>query len=176
MKQIKKNINIILWYSVFQFLPSSTFPLVGRISEKLRFWCCRSIFEFCGTNVNIGRRAHFGRGKKIRIGYNSGIGINAVIPDNIVIGEHVMMGPNVTIYGANHAYDRTDVPMTQQGFKKYPPVVIEDDVWIGGHVIINAGRIIKKGTIVAAGAVVTKDFPAYSIIGGNPAKLIKSRV
>lgn len=87
-----------------------------------------------------------------------------------------MMGPDVTIYGSNHAYDRTDIPMTQQGFKKYPPVVIEDDVWIGGHVIINAGRTIKKGSIVAAGSVVTKDFPEYSIIGGNPAKLIKIRI
>lgn len=48
-------------------------------------------------------------------------------------------------------------------------------LWIGGHVIINAGRRIRKGTIVAAGSVVTKDFPEYSIIGGNPAKLIKSR-
>ena len=60
-------------------------------------------------------------------------------------------------------------------FNIYPPVVIEDDVWIGGHVIINAGRRIRKGTIIAAGSVVTKDFPEYSIIGGNPVKLIKIR-
>lgn len=66
--------------------------------------------------------------------------------------------------------------MPQQGFKKYPPVVIEDDVWIGGHVMINVGRTIKKGIIIAAGSVVTKDFPEYSIIEGNPAKLIKSRI
>ncbi len=65
--------------------------------------------------------------------------------------------------------------MTLQEFKKYPPVVIEDDVWIGGHVIINADRTVKRGTIIAAGSVVTKDFPKYSIIGGNPAKLIKTR-
>ena len=66
--------------------------------------------------------------------------------------------------------------MPQQGFKKYPPVVIEDDVWIGGHVMINAGRTIKKGIIIAAGSVVTKDYPEYSIIEGNHAKLIKSRI
>lgn len=166
---------VIMWYCCFQFFPNSTFPLVGRISEKMRGWCCKHIFKSCGNNVNVGRRTHFGWGENIVIGYNSGIGINAVIPSNIMIGEHVMMGPDVTIYGSNHAYDRIDIPMTKQGMKKYPPVVIEDDVWIGGHVIINAGRRIRKGTIVAAGSVVTKDFPEYSIIGGNPAKLIKSR-
>jgi maltose O-acetyltransferase len=87
-----------------------------------------------------------------------------------------MMGPHVTINGANHNFERTDIPMRKQGVKKYPPVVIEDDVWIGSHVIIMPGLIIKKGTIIGAGAIVTKDFPAYSVIGGNPAKLIKSRL
>lgn len=54
--------------------------------------------------------------------------------------------------------------------------VIEDDCWIGARVIMTPGRIIRKGTIVATGAVVTKDFEAYSIIGGNPAKLIRTRL
>lgn len=167
---------IALWYGFFSHLPTSTFPVVGKYSEKMRAWCCKHIFQYCGGNVNIGKSASFGMGRGIRIGYNSGIGTRAVVPDNIIIGEHVMMGPDVTIYGSNHAYERIDIPMTKQGFKKYPPVIIEDDVWIGGHVIINAGRHIKKGTIIAAGSVVTKDFPEYSIIGGNPAKLIKSRL
>lgn len=87
-----------------------------------------------------------------------------------------MMGPNVTIYGSNHVFDSTDIPMRKQGMKKYPPVVIEDDVWIGGHVIIMPGLTIKKGTIIGAGSIVTKNFPEYSIIGGNPAKFLKSRL
>lgn len=173
---IKRTIFLVLWYFFFRYFPNSTYPLLGRYSEIMRCWCCKHIFKFCGGNVNVGPKAHFGKGNEIEIGYNSSIGVCAKVPYNIKIGEHVMMGPHVTIYGSNHAYDRTDIPMTKQGNKKYPPVVIEDDVWIGGHVIINAGRIIKKGTIIAAGSVVTKDFPAYSIIGGNPAKLIKSRI
>lgn len=64
--------------------------------------------------------------------------------------------------------------MTQQGFKKYPSVVIEDDVWIGDYVSTNAGRTIKKGTIIAAGVVVTKDFQNMALLVA-PAKLIKSR-
>ena len=55
-------------------------------------------------------------------------------------------------------------------------VTIEDDVWIGQRVIILPGRTIAKGSVVGAGSVVTKDFPPYSIIGGNPARLIRSRL
>lgn len=66
--------------------------------------------------------------------------------------------------------------MRKQGIRKEPPVVIEDDVWIGSNSIIMAGRKIAKGGIVAAGSVVTKDFPEYSIIGGNPARIIRSRI
>lgn len=65
--------------------------------------------------------------------------------------------------------------MRLQGYSQNKPIVIDDDVWIGRDVTIMVGRHIKKGTIVAACSVVTKDFPEYSIIGGNPAKLIKNR-
>ncbi|MEN9571749.1 MAG: hypothetical protein RL172_2980 [Bacteroidota bacterium] len=101
--------------------------------------------------------------------------MNAVVPGNIIIGSNVMMGVSVTIFGSNHAFDRTDIPMIEQGYKSYPPVIIEDDVWIGNNVIVLPGRIIKEGTIIAAGTVLTKDYPAYSIVGGNPSRLIKSR-
>ena len=53
--------------------------------------------------------------------------------------------------------------------------VIEDDVWIGRNVIMTPGRLIKKGSIIAAGCVLSKDFPEYSIVGGNPSKLIRIR-
>jgi len=171
-----RKLSLIIYYLILKRLPNSTFPLFGPMSEKLRYSCCKYIFKQCGKNVNIGQNARFGTGKNIIIGYNSGIGINAKVPDNIIIGEHVMMGENVTVFGSNHAFDRIDIPMTKQGFKTYPPVVIEDDVWIGNNTIILPGRTLKKGSIVAAGTVLTKDFPEYSIIGGNPSRLLKSRL
>jgi maltose O-acetyltransferase len=170
-----KNTALFFYYFLLKAFPHSTIPVAGRLSEKLRYYCCRLIFKKCGTNVNIGRNARFGNGKKIEIGNNSGIGMNAVVPGNIIIGSNVMMGVNVTIFGSNHAFDRTDIPMIEQGYKSYPPVIIEDDVWIGNNVIVLPGRIIKEGTIIAAGTVLTKDYPAYSIVGGNPSRLIKSR-
>ena len=121
------------------------------------------------------RGAHFGSGRDIEIGDNSGIGINACIPSNTIIGQDVMMGPNCYILANNHAFDRTDIPMSQQGFTEREQAIIEDDVWIGRDVTMTPGRKIKRGSIIAACAVLTKDFPEYSIVGGNPAKLIKSR-
>ncbi|WP_367392684.1 DapH/DapD/GlmU-related protein [Lewinella sp. LCG006] len=170
-----RKFSLFLYYLILNKLPHSSVPLIGLPCERLKEFFAKRMFSYCGTNVNIGKGARFGNGKYIRIGNNSGIGMNAKVPNNIQIGEDVMMGPNVTIFGANHEFSRTDIPMRKQGMKTYPPVEIEDDVWIGSNVIIMPGLVIKKGTIIGAGAVVTKSFPAYSIIGGNPAKFIRSR-
>jgi len=176
MKKQKRLFFTVIYYLILKWFPHSTIPLVGPISEKLRYYCCKNIFESCDKGVNVGKNARFGNGRSIKIGFKSGIGINAKIPNNIIIGDYVMMGQNVTIFGSNHIFDRTDIPMMKQGMKSHSPVVIEDDVWIGSNVIILPGRRIKKGSIIAAGTVLTKDFPEYSIVGGNPSKLIKSRV
>ena len=88
-----------------------------------------------------------------------------------------MMGNNVTIFSSTHNFERLDIPMLRQGGFKFPPFVIEDDVWIGqGAIILPKVRKISKGTIIGAGSVVTKQFPPYAIIGGNPAKQIGTRL
>lgn len=137
---------------------------------------CKNIFLHCGKNVNIEKGAFFGSGFRLKIGDNSGIGLNCVVPGNIEIGNDVMMGPECYILSSNHAFDRTDIPMTRQGFSIQKKTIIEDDVWIGRQVIFTPGRTVKKGTIIGAGTVLTKDFPEYSIVGGNPSRLIKSRL
>ena len=86
-----------------------------------------------------------------------------------------MMGPNVYILAQNHRFDRLDIPMCQQGHTPKATTVIEDDVWIGRDVLMTPGRTIKTGSIIAGGCVLCKDFPEYSIVGGNPSRLIKSR-
>lgn len=143
---------------------------------KIRRFLCKHIFEFCGQNVNIEHGATFDAGNKIRIGNNSGIGVNCHVPNGSIIGNDVMMGPNLYVHDKNHRFDRIDVPMRSQGYTEIKPLIIDDDVWIGRDVTIMVGRHISKGSVVAANSVVTKDFPPYSIIGGNPAKLIKSRL
>lgn len=168
--------SLYFYYLILNKFPHSTVPIIGLPCERFKEFFIKKIFMSCGTNVNVAKGARFGNGKFIEIGNNSGIGMYAKVPNDIIIGEDVMMGVNVTIFGSNHVFDRTDIPMRKQGMRKEQPVIIEDDVWIGSNSIIMPGRKISKGTIIGAGSVVTKDFPEYSIIGGNPARLIKSRI
>lgn len=167
---------VFLYYSLFRYLPNSTFPVFGRIIERTRGCVCKLIFKKMGKTVNVEKGAHFGKGFGIEIGDHSSIGKDAKIPSDIIIGKDVMMGNNVTIFGTTHNFERTDISIIEQGSTKFPPFVIEDDVWIGqGTIILPKVGKLAKGTIVGAGSVVTKSFPAYSIIAGNPAKLVRMR-
>lgn len=172
---IKRLLCRYLYYYFAQYLPVSYSPLLGRLSKKIRYVLCKNIFAYCGKNVNIERKANFGSGYELRIGNNSGLGVNCVVPPNTIIGNNVMMGPNCYVHHRNHAFSRTDIPMCLQGYTDARPLIIDDDVWIGRDVSILVGRHISEGSIIAANCVLTKDFPAYSVVGGNPSKLIKSR-
>ena len=125
--------------------------------------------------MNIEHGAKFGNGAEIIIGDFSGIGADCQVPNSIKIGRYVMMGPDVLILGRNHEFADIQKPMMFQGDRISPPVVIEDDVWIGARAIIMPGVHIGKGSIVGAGAVVTKNIDPYQICAGNPARVIRSR-
>lgn len=86
-----------------------------------------------------------------------------------------MMGPQITIITENHRFDGLEVPMALQGQAESKPVVIEDDVWVGARAIILPGVTIGAHSIVGAGSVVTKDVPPWTVVGGNPARIIKVR-
>jgi maltose O-acetyltransferase len=156
-------------------MPSSSSVFFGKLFRRLRYSCCKRIFLYCGRNVNIERGAFFASGTRLSIGDNSGLGVDCHVPADISIGENVMMGPNCHILGANHEFERTDVPMILQGFRAAEKTVIEDDVWIGRNVMFTPGRRVGRGSIVAAGCVLTKDFPPFSIVGGNPSRIIRKR-
>lgn len=180
---MKKNISIkqyfflLIYYAFLKYLPANRTKM-GRIlyTKQIRYYCCKNIFKAIGKNVNIERNANFGYGINIEIGDNSGLGINCNVPDNIKIGKDVMMGPNCYILNSNHNFDRIDIPMMQQGSVIGKRIIIEDDVWIGQDVTMTAGRHISKGTVIGAGCLLCKDFPSYSIVGGNPSRLIRSRI
>ncbi len=137
-----------------------------------------------GDRVTIGKHAIirptniYGSsiGEGLKIGNNSSIGPYSYIGCSgyIEIGDNVMMSPRVSIYAENHVYDRTDITLKEQGVKR-EFVKIEDDCWIAANTVILAGVTIGKGSVIAAGSVVTKDVPPYSIVAGIPAKVIKSR-
>lgn len=172
---MKRNIYTIVYYFLARYLPHKTsFYSLGL--HKIRSFVASQMFNKSGKNINIGRGARIGNGATIKIGNYSGIGRNCYV-NNVTIGNYVMMGRDVLIYGSNHNFDRLDKPMLEQGMGKMRTLVIEDDVWIGSRVIITASvQKIGKGSILAAGSVITKDVPEYAIVGGNPAKIIKYRM
>jgi len=116
-------------------------------------------------------------GEGLKIGNNSSIGPYSYIGCSgmIEIGDNVMMSPRVSIYAENHVFDRTDITIKDQGVKR-EFVKIEDDCWIAANSVILAGVTIGKGSIIAAGSVVTRDVPPFSIVAGVPATVIKSRI
>jgi acetyltransferase-like isoleucine patch superfamily enzyme len=116
-------------------------------------------------------------GEGLVIGNHSNIGPYNYIGcyGKITIGNNVMLGPRVSIYAENHVFDDTTMTIKEQGVQKLE-VVIEDDCWIASNAVILAGVTIGKGSVVAAGAVVTESVSPFSVVGGVPAKLIKSRI
>ena len=175
-KQISfgKFVALVLYYGIARYLPCSN--TYGNIGGYVRRYLCKHIFKKCGKNVNIERKAWFASGIDVEIGDNSGIGINAHIPNGTIIGKDVMMGPNCFILEINHNYNQTDIPMNQQGIGNKKITIIGDDVWIGRDVFMTPGRRVSSHSIVAARTVLVRDFPEWSIVGGNPSQLIKSRI
>lgn len=124
----------------------------------------RSIIEDYATiNNNVG---------PISIGNNSLIGISSTLIGPVSIGNDVLLAQNIVISGLNHGYENVSLSIREQKVSTQP-VVVEDEVWIGANVTITAGVRIGKHSIIAAGSTVFKNVPPYSIVGGNPAKIIK---
>lgn len=177
MKKILSFICLSFYYCFARYLPSSYSPVIGTVCNKIRIICVKGIFKKCGKISTVDRMAYFGVGSEIEIGDYSGIGERCVVPKNTIIGKYVMMAQDVHIVQNNHVFDDLEKPMCFQGSpQERPQTIIEDDCWIGVRTIMTPGHRIGKGSIIAAGAVVTKDVEPYSIMGGNPAKLIKKRV
>jgi len=170
MRRIKRLIGKLL-YAFARHLPESYQINIGQ--KRLRALCGRMLLDKCGRHVNIEKGAEFAYA--VELGDDSGLGINCRISGKTIIGKNVMMGPNVSIFTKNHAFERTDIPMNQQGISKERPVVIGDDVWIGANVIILPGVVVGKGAVIGAGSIVTKNVPEYAVVGGNPAKVLKDR-
>lgn len=103
------------------------------------------------------------------------LNIGCVIGPKVTLGRYAMLAPYVAVVGQDHQFITPGVPMIFSGRPAYPETVIEDDVWIGFGAIVKAGIRIKRGSIVAAGAVVTKDVGPYEIHAGVPARKIGDR-
>lgn len=113
--------------------------------------------------------------RRLTMGAFGYVGPGAVIPANVMMGNYVMIGPELLIAGNDHNFDIPGTPIIFSGRPEPKECIIGDDVWIGARATIMLGVSIGRGSVIAAGAVVTRDVPAYTIVGGVPAKPIKMR-
>lgn len=171
MWTVKTKILFVLYQLLAAWLPQSYHFKPARL---VRVFFAKMVLTKCGKDVNIEHNARFTPG--VELGNRSGIGIDCEITGPVKIGDNVMMGPEVIIYTSGHKFDLTDIPMMDQGSTEPKPVIIGDDVWLGRRVIIMPGVTIGQGSVIGAGAVVTKDVPPYSVAVGVPAKVVKNRI
>lgn len=169
---LKRTLGKIIYYMLGIRMPIS-YSRFSLGSKTVRAFCGKLMLDYCGDNVNIEKGALFEN--HVSLGDNSGIGMRAQIEEQVSIGKNVMMGPDCMIFTQNHEFKDTDKPMCEQGFSGIRPVIIGDDVWIGARVIILPGVHVGEGSVIGAGSVVTKDIAPYSVVGGNPAKLLRTR-
>jgi acetyltransferase-like isoleucine patch superfamily enzyme len=132
-----------------------------------------------GDNVVLSRNTILScKGGSIVIGDNTNFSVNCtfISESSMRIGANVLFAAYCyVIAGGNHGTDRTDVAVIQQDSLSKGGVVIEDNVWLGAGVNVLDGVRIEHDAIAGAGSVVMRDVPAFTVVAGIPAKIIKSR-
>lgn len=161
---------VIIYYSIIYLCPDWLFRI---IRQRLIHYINPSI----SILSTIKSRSYIGTLHNLSLGDFSTIGSRFKMHNvNLKIGNDVMIAQDVLVMGGGHIYKNVDIPMRKQGNIGKTSLIIEDDVWIGARVLILAkNQTIGRGSIIAAGSVVTKEVPPYAIVGGNPAKIIKYR-
>jgi maltose O-acetyltransferase len=131
------------------------------------------LFSKVGKNVNVNKPFYCDYGVHISVGDYFYANYDCIILDvnKVTIGDNVFFAPRVCIYTAGHPID-CDVRRTQLEYGK--PVVVGNDVWVGGNVIINPGVTIGNDVVIGSGSVVTKDIPDHVVAVGNPCRVLRT--
>lgn len=152
---------------IFNSLPAENIELRNEIISLL--------FEFCGENARVNQPIWVDYGNNISLGANSLINMNCTFLDTgkIIIGENVLIGPDVKVYTAIHPILSDERMYVDEIGKnvirtKTAPVIIGNNVWIGGGTVILPGVTIGDNTVIGAGSVVTKSIPENVVAYGNP--------
>lgn len=147
----------------------------------------RKLLKAAGDNIVFESGVRLGSPDLIEIGENCifgrNVNINAGNCFGVFIGDNVAIADGTYLRSANHSFSRIDIPIKSQGHyaaeinyqNRIYSVVIEDDVWIGARAIILSGASIGRGSIISAGAVVSNVIPPYSIVVGNPGRVVSNR-
>ena len=160
-----------------------------RVYRKFGFLLLNGTFISNVNNISIGKKFKIGRnsfilaqGKagdaQIVIGNNVGLNhcvmINADFGGMIRIGDNISIGPYTIIRASNHNFANVNLPIKEQGHIP-GTIVLENDIWLGAHVVILPNVRIGHSSVIGAGSIVTKDIPPFSVAVGNPAEIIRTR-
>lgn len=148
------------------------FNNLSPIQSAARQIVLKKLFFNLGKNVTILSPLYADYGFKTSIGDGTFINHDAYFMDggSISIGRNCFIGPHCGLYTANHPLLAKE---RNQGYELALPIVIEDNVWIGGDVTILAGVTIGKGSVIGAKSLVNKDIPAHVVAVGNPCRVIR---
>lgn len=144
----------------------------------------KKLYKLYSKMNHVGKNVHICKNYKITSLNNMSLGSHIWIGENfyaraegsININDGCILSRNVEIWTSNHNYDSDDLTMIPYDRRMVlKPVTIKENVWIGTNVIILPGVTIEEGAVIGAGAVVSKDVPAFAVVGGNPAKVLKFR-
>lgn len=157
----------------FPFASEALSRLPFSLGWKLRRAIFAQVFPVMGTDAVVHHGVVFDD-PRTQIGEDVWISSGCYV-DYASIGNHVLIGPHCVLLsgGQHHNFDRTDIPIKQQGNRPKVAIVIADGAWIGANATVMAS--IGQHAIVGAGSVVTKPVPAYAIVAGNPARILRMR-
>jgi len=174
MAKFMQKFLFLIYYIFIAKLPNSRY---AKIFNRIRVFYLARVIKVIApdNNSSFQENVYISKPGKVKIGRHCQINEDVFI-QGAEIGDYVMIAPRVAILCNMHKFERTDLPMALQGKVLNNKVIIEDDVWLGRNVVVMPGVRIGKGSIIASGAVVTKDVEPYSVMGGVPARLIKKRI
>jgi len=160
-----------------QYLEALLRNIPGHLGISLRYHLLTRSFKSCGENVVMWQGIRIRHPQGIKVGNNVQLGADNHYQawGGIQIGDDTLLGPNVKIWTINHAYTDRDRPIREQGYQ-VRRVEIGADCWLTTNVFVGAGVVIPAGCVVGAGSIVNPmRIPPYSIIVGNPARVLGPR-
>lgn len=156
-----------------------------QIGDNVEFKRNLEIRVHGNSTTVIGNKVRLDRGirilstnnARIEIGDGTKIGLYTVLNggDSITIGKKVLISGFVYLQTSMHGFKDRTVGVQDQGYD-HAPVVLEDDVWLGTHVVVMPGCVLGKGAVSGSNAVITKSVDEYTVVAGIPAKPLKERV
>lgn len=175
IRSLKEDL-VTRWHR-YEIIEAVLCMIPGLTGKSLRYIILKRFFKSIGRNVVIWPGVHFRSISKIEIGNNVQISYGCIFQGlgGISIGNNTLFGPSVKVWSTNHIYRSIDRPINTQG-SEHRHVSIGSDCWITSNVFIKPGSIIPDGTVILPYSVVAKmKIPKYSVLSGNPAKVVGPR-